>query len=542
MLPGIKAKTEEYAMGVNIGITVSTQVSSGRWQTVYEEALGLAKKMHLADYQEKEIHGHTVQCLVPTEERRWNENEGFWAFADYRYRDSAEGFFFPKELLLPEDEEPVDVLALRAYQIDAIRTKIPEKNYQHLWDDKTQGHTYHIALLAIGCLVQDRLGDDALVHSDINAGQCRYAVEEANKYLDIPIHVPCQCDVEPWFERVGRVKLEGTDKVRLAVEMFIGREDNAFGKRLRSFFPHDLLIQYWTEEFAMYPMNANGFAWKMKDYLSMGFDVGELCEIVHFTDEEGNDLHEKFIGMLMASRLHWKEKDCSDWMVQDPEDPALEGVVSQLIRAFAPRNRKVDRYIPIDELKRILGEKFGTACDTDALVNAFLRQEKEQEDAGEEGKDPSEIMNETMDKARDEFIKLSQDYDIPAEDYLVFYTPGETIAPNMEKLLRKILTIVDTVTESEDFKSLNSCSEMERGTCLVYASRHFHSELLDTDWEQIFTNLEKDPASFSRYYPLFCIEPGNRVIRHAVIALLVNDDLYAYARTLPPLEEKKDDP
>ena len=53
--------------------------------------------------------------------------------------------------------------------------------------------------------------------------------------------------------------------------------------------------------------------------------------------------------------------------------------------------------------------------------------------------------------------------------------------------------------------------------------------------QQIFTNLEKDPDSLSRYYPLFCMQLDKPGVRHAVMALVVNDGLYAYARSLPPL-------
>ena len=110
------------SMGINIGITVSTNVSKERWNAVYEEALSLAQMLHLADCKEKVIHGHIVRCLVPTEESGCYGERGFWAAADYDSRDAAEGFFFPKELRPPEDDEPVDILVLRASQIDAIRT------------------------------------------------------------------------------------------------------------------------------------------------------------------------------------------------------------------------------------------------------------------------------------------------------------------------------------------------------------------------------------------------------------------------------------
>ena len=54
------------------------------------------------------------------------------------------------------------------------------------------------------------------------------------------------------------------------------------------------------------------------------------------------------------------------------------------------------------------------------------------------------------------------------------------------------------------------------------------------------SNVEKDPESFARYYSLFCIELNKQNIRYTVIALIVNDDLYAYARGLPELENKED--
>ena len=262
-------------------------------------------------------------------------------------------------------------------------------------------------------------------------------------------------------------------------------------------------------------------------------------------DEDGKDLHEQFIGMLMDSKLHWKEKDCSDWMVQDPEDPALESIESLMIRFFASgsRNKKVDRYIPIDELRRILRDKLGNECDTDALVDAYLRQEKELESVSAEEKkekDRSGELNRIMNEAHDKFAKTCEDYDIPVEHYLPFYEPGNTIEPKLERLMQRILAFADTLLESDDYRRLAVDSVDHRETWLVSASDHFYGDLRDTDWKQILSNVEKDPESFARYYSLFCIELNKQNIRYTVIALIVNDDLYAYARGLPELENKED--
>lgn len=40
------------------------------------------------------------------------------------------------------------------------------------WGAKTQGEPYHMYLLAIACLMEDRLGEKAFIYGDITQGQC----------------------------------------------------------------------------------------------------------------------------------------------------------------------------------------------------------------------------------------------------------------------------------------------------------------------------------------------------------------------------------
>ena len=94
--------------------------------------------------------------------------------------------------------------------------------------------------------------------------------------------------------------------------------------------------------------------------------------------------------------------------------------------------------------------------------------------------------------------------------------------------------------DSDRYRELSEGSVIQQETWLVSSSSHFYGDLTDTDWEQIFTNLEKHPDSFSRYYSLFCIQLDKAVIRHAVMALVVNDELYTYARSLPQLSAQEE--
>ena len=521
-------------MGIEIGIIVSTLLNKEKWLAVYNEAFDLAKKLGLADWEETDIHGHIVRCLVPVEERKWNGKPGWWAVANYTYGDPCEGFFFPKELIKPEDNKPIDILVRRAHDIEVIDITNPGKNYECIWENKTQGHTYHLDLLAIGCLVQDRLGDDAFVNSDINAGQCREAVKRANEYLDKPISVPYQCDPNRWIERIKRITIKGIDRIRIAIDMYIGKEDVDFGEKLRSLFSHDELCSYWKEEFSEYSMRASGFGWTLEKYLEMGFDLGDLCDLINYTDEDGTDLHEKFICKVMDSKIYLKEKDCTDLLMKDPDDPALYGIGAEIIRHFASvgRIKNVDRYIAIDELRKTFREKLGSECDVDAIIDKYLEREKELNNAESFEDESEEIeyadLNRVLKKSKDRLEKLADEYDIYVEEHLQFYEQDCTIEPLIVKKICRVLEFCNTIRESDEYKKAAKKSINYKEKWLIANSEQFYG-LRDRDWERIFENLEKEPKCFERYYPLFRINLNDSSVKEIVMGLVINDDLYEHA-------------
>lgn len=53
----------------------------------------------------------------------------------------------------------------------------------------------------------------------------------------------------------------------------------------------------------------------------------------------------------------------------------------------------------------------------------------------------------------------------------------------------------------------------------------------DKDWEKIFADIEENKESFGRYYPLFRVRIESDGLMDMSIALLINDDLYAYYLT-----------
>ena len=516
-------------MGIGIGITVSHAVPEDKWNKVYDEALDLAREMGLIEHTDQVVRGHTVLCITPIKESTYGNRTGWETCGEDYFRKCCEYYFFPKDLGAYGANETEDVIVHRAKVTDILDEEACYDNFREFWGAKTQGYPYHMELLAIGCLVQDRLEPYALVHTDINAGQCRQATKLANEYLDTPIRVPCQVDADRFLARIQTMDIDGRDRIKIAMDMYLGRKDASYGGKLREVFTGEELGRYWAECMAGYDVTSIGFKRRLKEYLSMGFDIGKLCGYPSFTDGEGNDRHEQFIRILLDSKLHWKEKDCSDWMEQDPDDPTLYGIEALLIRTFAmgARNPKVDRYIPMDEIRAVLNEHLGGDCDVNSILDQYLKEEQTEDSK-------SDRVNKIMDEAKADLDIRMEKYDILETSRLHLYKPGKHIEPNIEKLLRKILDFAADVCEKyrDDIARLDSDEMKEE-----WLSRRagYHLLLTREEWETVFDHVEE--GQFERYFGLFSIDGSSTDVGWAVMALVMNDALYGYACTLPASEE-----
>lgn len=116
-----------------------------------------------------------------------------------------------------------------------------------LWDSKTQGEMYHIYLLAIACLIEDRLGEKAFVCGDITQGQCRKAVELANQYLKKPIRIPARCESERLLARIRKLPLTDMEKAAAFEYFYLGIRDMRFGDFERDNLGEVVMQAYWKQ-------------------------------------------------------------------------------------------------------------------------------------------------------------------------------------------------------------------------------------------------------------------------------------------------------
>lgn len=542
-------------MGIFIYLNISKSVTKEEWAKVYEETLVLVKNLPFAERRSVKIHGIDTVCLVPTEERKarygWYEEKtrtGWFADGDYIFMDTAECYFLPKDLVEDDQIDPDAGDAMISKLQSCLEMQWDDELFQHtyqLWGNKTQGEQYHMYLLAVACLIEARLGDKAYTSGDITRGQCRKAVEIANQYLKTPIEMPDRCYADRLARRVSRLPISEKEKLTVFEHAYLGKKDAEFGDCMRNYFDENTIEDFWKEKLGQFEVGMYGFDSLFNKYMTMGFELEKLCGYVKLQDKDGNDQHGKFIKRVMDAKLHIKDKNCADMLEIDPEAEGTYSIWTLLMQfGFAgARNKKADRYIPIEEVRRALKAGLTGFDDVDQLIDQYLEKEAEQikidrEDAFSSDEkmeeaidqDASEVFQWVMDKNIENLQKMQEEYDIIDFKNLKFYEVGDTIRPGLEKSLGKSRKFLDSILDEETFTELMAKDALARCRWIVEQNRHIL--IRDKDWEKIFTDIEEHKESFGRYYSIQRAKMDSDEIVDMGAALMINDRLYEYSKVL----------
>ena len=536
-------------MGIFIHLEVSKSVTEEEWSRIYEESLELVKFFPLAERGTISYVGQQVVCAVRTEERemryRSGTKRGWCAEMDYDTLNWAEEYCLLKDF--------VDSWDIDSDAGDAMMGVVPNctdydwkqekfnRTYS-LWGAKTQGEPYHMYLLSIACMIEDRLGEKAFTYGDITQGQCRKAVEMANQYLKEPIRIPARCDMERLYRRIQQLPIEENDKMKVFEHFYLGEKDKSFYDFMQNHFRTDVIWAYWEKRFADSRIGTRGFVKDLKAYLSSGAGLEELCGIVCMEDKEGNPQYEKFINAVMDAKLHIKEKNTEDYLdIQQGEEQPYS--IWTLMADFAygsAHNRKVERYIPIGEIRQALMSGIGDQCDTNRYIDQYLEKEAAvpeinvyKENITEEelekmaDADAAEVFTQLMNRKMEEMQNQREEYDNSEYDDLPCYEKGSTIAPALKEAVGKSFQFYHKMTEEKRFTELMEKSHEER--CIFLIEQNQQLLFRDKDWMNIFSNMEQHPESYERYYPMVRVKADDRGLNRLIMALVLNDALYESA-------------
>ncbi len=548
-------------MGIFINLEISKSVTRKEWEDVYNETLLLVEKFPLAEWTVADIHGVGTYCFTKTEEHVFpsirGNRIGWSTNADLETLNDAEEYFLPKDLVEEKeiDENAGDAIlgACPAYLTSYIDDDRFDHTY-HKWGCKTQGRPYHIYLLAIACLIEARLGTKAFTYGDITRGQCRKAVDIANEYLEHKIDMPDRCYADRLMQRISKLDFSDKEKIAFFETFYLGTKDAAVGKAMRETFSKESLNDYWEKRFENQSVGTVGFDALVSEYLLLGFEIDTLCKYVNFKGSDGNMQYEKFIKLIMDAKLHLREKNCKDPLKIDQEEEQPYGVwtlFAQLVFAGA-ENNKVDRYVPIEDLRAALKRGMDGRIDVDSIIDEYLKDESEQgkidirdnnditrEELEQAVKqDPAETLCQIIENKKKALSESYARYDINDMNDLWRYKSGQKICPGLAEALGKSRLFLEKMLSEPRYAELSSKSTIEKYKWLVLQNQRIW--IRKEDWEQIYRNLENEPESFGRYYSLMRVDVGGGELYKMVRALMINNELYDFSKELAGKLKDKD--
>ena len=397
-------------------------------------------------------------------------------------------------------------------------------------------------LLAIACLLEARLGEKAFVYGDITRGQCKEAVEIANKYLDVPICVPDRCDYRRFQKRVSKLEVGEKERFEIFQALYLGTKDSESGRFLREVYCEEIYNQYWKERFEKCFVHTRSFSRVLREYLLQGFDFRILCRLVDYNDENGIPQYDEFVKRIMDAKLHIKNKNCGDFLQIDQEDTAPYSIYSLFaqIAFMGAENKKIDRYIPLEELRESLVCELGDKCDVNHIIEEYLQKEQREEEikiskdiTSEQLKtfceqDASESFNQVMEIKRHEMMETYEKYDITNYEELLDYKADDCIEPDLQEALTKSFAFYTNLLEEDTYKELMKQSANSRCQWLVEQNKYLL--IRDKDWSRIFTDIENNETSFARYYSMVRVKLTNKDLIDMVKAIILNDELFEYCK------------
>lgn len=521
-------------MGIFIYLSISDSITREEWKKAYEESLKLVQAFPFYELLEENFYGEQMYCAVPTIERERYGETGWHTIGDYETLKGAEDYFLPRELTDREEEgEYTDSLMgiVSAFsQIDWEDERC--SHCYQLWGNKTQGEPYHMYLLAVACMLEARLGEKLSVYGDITRGQCLKAVKLANQYLDESIEPPVRCDADRFYKRVRKLPLDTGEVLDVFIHCFLGTKDAGFGEFIRKHFTENEIESYWKERFGNTEIGTLGFDKAVHSYLVLGFSLEDLCEYMQLSVRKGKKDYGYFVELIMQSSMHIREKDCGDCLTIDPESDRPYSIYTLMAQFFfaGAENKKVNRYMPLDDIRKILKKHLGEQCDIDLIVTQNLekQEKKNTEDDTETLQDPSGTLNEFMEIQEERLRMESEQYDVSEYDELIYYETGDLIQPAIEKSLLKSYEFYSNIIREDRFAELMGQSPQDRCRYLIRNNRSI--TLRAEDWNHIFTDIETRKDSFERYYPMVRVQINTEDIMDMVRSIVLNDDLFQYCK------------
>lgn len=526
-------------MGVYISLLASNKVDPIQWEKAYEETLVLADKMGLIEIREFEKFGQKYFAATSSVEREFSSGVGWLAEGDAAFMATAEDFFLPRKSRTPkQDEKYSDPLMYILAQKGIVDFENPHvKKVQYLWGNKTQGEPYHMALLAIGCLLDNRLNGDAICGSDITYGQCEYAIKKANEILKEKIGMPLRCRMEDLYKRVRQLPIEPHQALNAFAATYLGAKDERYYKFVAEHFSDEEQYLFIKEKMNDNYLGTVGFSDCIQQILSYDVPIAKVCSVFLEMDpekkkpqEDGENPFQTFIKTILATNIYLPEKDMRDCLKVNGNSAETMCVEKQFasILFMGARNRSVARYIPLKELTAQLVDSLGDKCDVKEIITNYLKDKEKKQQDGETNVFAQ--LNDFHDEFNKKVAEEEKKYDVSRPEYFIFFQKGDSVPPELLDSIKGAVDFYKGCLNEPHFAEL--FKDNYENQCRFLEKQNRALKLMDFEWQKIFDDIKNNPERFKRYYPMVRMVINHRTIHDFIRAYVVNNDFYELCQTL----------
>ncbi len=518
-------------MGVTIDLLVDFgYVSQAQWESVYDETLKLIDAYPFMDkivdestYRETFIYADRTRdrFLSPW----YPDRRGWYTIGDLESFDHAESFMLARDVTFygrgDRNGEPGDVYFSLINWRSGIHPEIRdiETSATGLFDGKTQGYGYHKHLLAIACLVEDRLKPHAAVHGDITRAQIQQSLTWANDHLSKPVAPPDRCDYRALLSRIKEHLQSEAAQIEALLELALYPENRELGDFVRESFSHDSIVDYWKSNLKDNAPDTYGMVREMTRYLDMGFSIEDLCDILVLDDNESFMRAQSFIKTLLKTGILDSEPEADALSLNDQDDPVPETVFSLFAKsglAMAGFRDATNRVLDEQELKEMLYTKFDR---NDVVDEAFAEHQNASENrtlAGTMDELLAEMTGESSDGAAGEDTRERYDIESPAD--ILHWKEGDSLHPDVRKIIGRIADFSDGLLGEINHEISGADLEMRIGVLLT-CNRFF---LIGKDtWDYIFERVHDDRA-LSRIISLLSVK-ADEISLNTVMKCIFNN-------------------
>jgi hypothetical protein len=371
-------------MGIFIRLNFDPRgVKKSAWRKAYSESLKLLNAYefcNIVNDTETFSDCKWIYARRAGECKLYDGQTGWRVCGDLPTLNNAESFFLHKDLdyyrkgYKKAAKSSADIYSQFACEnYYNAKTNHIKLRATRIFHEKTQGYPYHLYILAIALLIENRFPRKAAVFGDVTLGQMRKAIEWANTVLTDKLELPDRCYDK---KLLNRIKPDFPDECTCLNAFFIlslNDYSKELGTLLKNKFSNKGIKSYFKEGLKSNRPGTLGYNDKLRQFLKLGLDLDMLCEICVIDDDGLRMSPADFMRYFIELEFHVKEDELHQEMhalawqhhrfAEDTEPQTIPSAITGSLMRMSGLNPEPKPFVSLEVIKEVFMRRFSDQCD-----------------------------------------------------------------------------------------------------------------------------------------------------------------------------------